>query len=82
MNISFNQLTITVNEEEAYTLYATIKHGIVDRIKDHWKNHPDAFITEEICRLNMLYTLAKFTGHNYADDKAELQNLLLKLSTK
>ena len=82
MNITFEKLTLEINREEAYTLYSTIKHGIEDRIKDHWKNHPDAYDKLESQRLHMMRELARFTGNDFASDADELKKLIAELQPK
>lgn len=78
MNITFDKLTLEISREEAYTLYSTIKHGIEDRIKDHWKNHPDSYEKMESHRLHMMRELARFTGNDFAYDSGELKKLLVE----
>jgi hypothetical protein len=76
MNITFDKLTLEINREEAYALYSTIKHGLEDRIKDHWHNHPDSYEKLESQRLHMMRELARFTGNDFNYDSAELKRLL------
>ncbi len=76
MNITFDKLTLEINREEAYTLYSTIKHGLEDRINDHWKNHPEAYEKMEMQRLHMMRELARFTGNDFNYDSGELKKLL------
>lgn len=80
MNISFEKLTITISNNEAYTLYATLKRALEQTIKDHWKNYPDAYKEREQERLYMMRELARFTGNDFNYDSAELDKLLATLS--
>ena len=82
MNITFDNLTIEITRNEAYTLYSTIKHGLEDRIRDHWKNYPDSYEQQEGDRLDMLRELARFTNNNFNYDQAELKKLLASLTVK
>jgi len=82
MTISFEKLTLEISREEAYTLYSTIKHGIEDRISDHWKNHgTEAYEKMEVSRLHMMRELARFTGNDFDYDAQQLKQHLFVLQS-
>lgn len=76
MNLEFDQVKIELTSDECFTLYGTLRSGLIYTIETHWFNYPDSFEQQEQMRLQMMKTISRATGANYEWDFAELKKTL------
>jgi len=83
MKIEYDKARLEVTKEEATILYYALKSSLLRLIREHWKDHPQAFQSDHgvNSKLEMMKKLSPFCNDSYEYDRHEVLSLQSNLST-